>query len=86
MLLGLGAGVAGVALVAAAGCAPEVTPPAQLAPAPLEEIVSSPPAPGMVWVAGCWHRDGATYVWLPGHWDSPPPAATAASTTDDTDP
>ena len=58
----------------ALGCvddaAPAQTPPA---PAPFEESVSSPPAPGMLWTPGCWHWDGSGYVWLPGHWDSPPP-------------
>lgn len=53
-----------------AGCAPDAAPPA-VAPAPLPEIVQAPPAPGMVWVPGCWHRDGEGYVWLPGHWESP---------------
>lgn len=48
--------------------------PAQAPPAPFQEAVSSPPAPGMVWVAGCWHWDGSGYTWLPGHWDSPPPS------------
>jgi len=56
-----------------AGCADEAPPPHfSPAPAPLPEIVTGPPAPGMVWVAGCWHWDGEGYVWLPGHWDSPP--------------
>lgn len=44
-------------------------------PAPLPEIKSGPPTPGLVWVAGAWHWDGAAYVWIPGHWESPPPAA-----------
>ena len=63
----------------ALGCAPEATPPAQTPPAPLPEIVSAAPAPGMVWVAGCWHWDGSGYVWLPGHWESPPAPETAAA-------
>lgn len=64
------------ALVAGAfalGCAPEASPPAQSPPAPLPEFVSAQPAPGMVWVAGCWHWDGEGYLWLPGHWETPPP-------------
>jgi hypothetical protein len=42
-------------------------------PAPLPEIRSLAPVPGMVWVAGWWHWDGTAYVWLPGRWESPPP-------------
>ena len=70
--------VLGLAL-GAAGCAPKIAPPAETPPAPLPEIVSAPPAPGMVWVAGCWHRDGSGFVWLPGHWASPPAEETAAA-------
>jgi hypothetical protein len=54
------------------GCVEDTPPPKSAAPAPLPEFVSGPTAPGMVWVAGCWHWDGEGYVWLPGHWDSPP--------------
>jgi hypothetical protein len=43
-------------------------------PAPLPEFQSTAPAPGMVWVAGYWHWDGTDHVWVPGHWESPPPA------------
>jgi hypothetical protein len=42
-------------------------------PAPLPEIQTSAPAPGMVWVAGAWHWNGADWVWVPGRWESPPP-------------
>jgi hypothetical protein len=42
------------------------------APAPLPEVRTAAPAPGMVWVAGSWHWDGIDYVWLPGRWESPP--------------
>jgi hypothetical protein len=44
-------------------------------PAPLAETESAPPAPGMVWVEGYWHWNGVQYVWIPGHWESPPPGA-----------
>lgn len=71
LVLGLAVGVV--------GCAPEVAPPAEAPPAPLPEIVSTPPAPGMLWVAGCWHWDGSGYVWLPGHWESPPAEEGAAA-------
>lgn len=43
-------------------------------PAPLPEVPSTAPAPGMVWIAGSWHWSGTTYVWVPGRWESPPPA------------
>ncbi|MFT3773894.1 MAG: hypothetical protein QM820_51655 [Minicystis sp.] len=43
-------------------------------PAPLPEFQSPAPAPGMVWVAGSWHWNGTEHVWIPGHWESPPPA------------
>jgi hypothetical protein len=42
-------------------------------PAPLAEPRAAPAAPGMVWVEGYWHWNGVQYVWIPGHWDSPPP-------------
>jgi hypothetical protein len=67
-----------ICLLAAActlGCIDEAPPPASPAPAPLPEFISGPTAPGMVWVGGCWHWDGEGYVWLPGHWDSPPKQA-----------
>ena len=41
-------------------------------PAPLPEIRSAAPAPGMVWVPGDWHWDGTDHVWVPGRWESPP--------------
>lgn len=67
-------GVIAIALASSLGCV-EDAPPAQAPerPAPLPEFVSAPPVPGMLWVAGCWHWDGSAYVWLPGHWESPPP-------------
>ncbi len=42
-------------------------------PAPLPELRSLAPAPGMVWVAGSWHWDGHDWVWIPGRWETPPP-------------
>jgi len=44
------------------------------APAPLPELEYDAPAPGMVWAAGYWHWNGVDHVWVPGHWESPPPA------------
>lgn len=44
-------------------------------PAPLPEWKTGPATPGLVWLPGSWHWDGVRYVGLPGHWESPPPAA-----------
>jgi hypothetical protein len=41
-------------------------------PAPLPEIRTAAPNPGMVWVPGAWHRDGVAQTWVPGHWMPPP--------------
>jgi hypothetical protein len=41
-------------------------------PAPAEVIVTQP-APDMVWIAGCWVFGPRGYVWMPGHWERPPP-------------
>ncbi len=61
------------AIFGASACVEEAAPPqGPKRPEPLYEPVSQPPAPGMLWVAGCWHWDGRDYVWLPGHWESPP--------------
>jgi hypothetical protein len=46
-------------------------------PAPLPELRSAAPAPGMIWVPGAWHHDGVQYVWIPGRWESPPPRPTS---------
>ena len=42
-------------------------------PAPLAELPSLAPAPGMVWVAGSWHWNDRGWVWIPGRWESAPP-------------
>ena len=42
-------------------------------PAPLAEIVTAPPAPNMTFVGGYWHWDALRWVWVPGHWVTPPP-------------
>ena len=42
-------------------------------PPPLVDPQAAPAAPGMVWVEGYWHWSGVQYVWIPGHWESPPP-------------
>jgi hypothetical protein len=45
-------------------------------PPPLAEARAAPASSGMVWVGGYWHWNGVQYVWIPGHWDSPPPGQT----------
>lgn len=47
--------------------APPPTPPA---PA---DVVLVQPAPDTVWIAGCWIWEPRGYVWMPGHWERPPP-------------
>jgi hypothetical protein len=42
-------------------------------PAPMPEFQSPPSAPGLAWVGGKWHWQGTDWVWVPGHWESPPP-------------
>ncbi len=68
-----------VVVLAAGGCVAGVSDRAVRpeAPAPLPEIKSGPPAPGLVWVDGGWQWDGVDYVWVPGRWESPPPRASA---------
>jgi hypothetical protein len=63
------------AVCACVGRAPDRPTRGEPPPAPLPEIRSGPPTPGLVWVPGEWHWDGVKYVWLPGHWESPPPVA-----------
>jgi hypothetical protein len=46
-------------------------------PAPLPDFPTSPPVPGMAWIAGGWHWNGADYTWVPGRWESPPPLPVA---------
>ncbi|HEY4118307.1 MAG TPA: YXWGXW repeat-containing protein [Byssovorax sp.] len=55
-----------VALVALTACAASSEP-----LAPLPEVRYPAPAPGLVWIDGSWHKDGARDVWLPGHWETP---------------
>lgn len=65
--------VLAVAACACVGRAPDSPANGEPPPAPLPEVRSGPPTPGMVWVPGAWHWDGARYVWVPGRWESPPP-------------
>ncbi len=72
--------VALVAVVAAvsarlAGCVSGLDDaPSAVMPAPLSEVRSLAPAPGMVWVAGSWHWDDHAFVWIPGRWETAPPS------------
>jgi hypothetical protein len=46
------------------------------APPPLRvEVVPPPPRPLVVWQPGTWHWNGASYVWLPGHYIERPAGA-----------
>ncbi|MBN8872562.1 MAG: YXWGXW repeat-containing protein [Rhodospirillales bacterium] len=43
-------------------------PPYAPVPPPRYEAVPPPPPGPMVWEPGHWHWNGATYVWVPGHY------------------
>lgn len=70
---GCGVALALALMVACVGSAPDRPAHGAEPPAPLPEIPSGRPAPGMVWVPGAWHWDGTHYVWIPGRWETPPP-------------
>ena len=40
-------------------------------PAPREEIIGRPPAPGYVWIQGHWQRHHDRWEWISGHWEAP---------------
>ena len=40
-------------------------------PAPREEIIGRPPAPGYVWIHGHWQRHHERWEWISGHWEAP---------------
>jgi hypothetical protein len=48
---------------------PQVPPP----PAPPADYVSPQPTPSAYWIAGYYNFDGYQYLWVPGHWEIPPP-------------
>jgi hypothetical protein len=48
---------------------PEVPP----TPPPVAEAQTPQPTPSAVWVYGYYDFDGARYLWVPGHWEIPPP-------------
>lgn len=65
--------------IALAGCStPETCRPRTVVevptrpPAPLPEAITAPPADGMDWIHGAWGWDGVRWVWVPGHWATPP--------------
>ena len=61
-------------LAALPGCVAGLAGPTLPAPpAPLPEVQSLAPAPGMAWVAGGWHWDDHDWVWIPGRWETAPP-------------
>jgi hypothetical protein len=47
----------------------------QAAPPPVRvEVRPRMPAPGFVWVGGCWAVQRGQWVWVSGRWDRPPHA------------
>jgi len=48
---------------------PQMPPP----PAAQADYMSPQPTPSAVWVAGYYNFDGYSYLWVPGHWEIPPP-------------
>jgi len=43
-------------------------------PVPVVTVRPVRPAAGYVWVSGYQRWNGASYVWVPGHWSRPPRA------------
>jgi hypothetical protein len=63
-----------LAVATLSGCVAAIADaPPSAPPAPMPEVRSLPPAPGMVWVAGGWHWDDHDWVWIPGRWETAPP-------------
>jgi len=52
---------------------PAVPPP----PPPPAELQTAQPTPSALWVYGYYDYDGYRYLWVPGHWEIPPPNAVA---------
>jgi hypothetical protein len=52
-----------------------VAQPPPMPPPPTPDVVVAQPAPQAVWLAGYWAYtgQGSRYVWVPGHWEIPPP-------------
>jgi hypothetical protein len=52
-----------------------VAQPPPLPPPPQPDVVVAQPAPQAIWVTGYWAYtgEGRRYVWIPGHWEMPPP-------------
>jgi hypothetical protein len=70
---GVGRAMAGAALLALLFGAPNAlsaNPSFSVTIAPPAAIVETPPppAPGRIWEPGYWSWNGATYVWVPGHY------------------
>src|SRR6202789_3657310 len=52
---------------------PSVPPP----PPPPAELQTAQPTPSAVWIYGYYEFNGQGYVWIPGHWEIPPPNCVA---------
>jgi len=46
-------------------------------PPPPAEYQTAQPTPSAIWVYGYYDYDGYRYLWVPGHWEIPPPDAVA---------
>jgi hypothetical protein len=46
-------------------------------PPPPSELQTAQPTPSAMWVYGYYDYDGYRYLWVPGHWEIPPPNAVA---------
>lgn len=44
-------------------------------PAPLVEVVPSPPGPTVTWQPGNWAWTGSQWAWIPGHYEQRPAQA-----------
>ncbi len=42
-------------------------------PPPPAELQTAQPTPSAVWIYGFYDFDGYRYLWVPGHWEIPPP-------------
>ncbi|HXQ79916.1 MAG TPA: hypothetical protein VN775_01300 [Opitutaceae bacterium] len=51
---------------------PQMPPP----PAAQADYVTPQPTPSALWIAGYYNFDGYHYLWVPGHWEIPPPDVT----------
>jgi hypothetical protein len=46
-------------------------------PPPPSELQTAQPTPSAMWIYGYYDFEGGGYVWVPGHWEIPPPNCVA---------